>query len=288
MLAHRRMIPFVLVGVVIIAAMMLFLVFHRHREKLPADPQQRWMWEWTHRSFTPISTNVVENRKLVERFPIDFQTGLTKTQEEKLLDAVAQVLTIYRTGDWEQFRRFVQARGGNIDAKSLEGLETGTVFGTPKSELSPHDQEIFKDWKEWPPAKPWDKLQAWWTYDYYPPGTGVWSGLDLSDARIKVFQRMLPFSNSQASMQEEAREMLELSGNKQVGEMWNIPHIDYPVDKGPYTYALVYFVARYQADSHAGPYGLWFRWSPGVQNWIMERTMALYSGMRANNVNLQF
>ena len=287
-MGRKQLLSWGLVGVVVVGAFVLFLVFHRHREKLPADPQQRWMWEWTHRSFTPISTNVVENRKLVERFPIDFQTGLTKTQEEKLLDAVAQVLTIYRTGNFDLFRRFLQVRHARVDTKLFKWMDRDSVFGVSKDKLSPHDQEIFKDWKEWPPKKPWDRFRAIWVRQYYPPGTGVWSGLDLSDARIKVFQRMLPFSNSQASMQEEAREMLELSGNKQVGEMWNIPHIDYPVDKGPYTYALVYFVARYQADSHAGPYGLWFRWSPGVQNWIMERTMALYSGMRANNVNLQF
>lgn len=278
-----------LLGIAVVVVLVLFFVFHRHREQLPTDPQQRWMWEWTHRSFTPISTDMAENRKLVERFPIDFRTSLTKEQEEKLLDTVALMLTIYRTGNFDLYRKYLEDRGAKVEEKLFQWMATDPVYGVPKSRLSPQDQEIFKDWKVWPPQTPWDQLRATWVKQYYPPGTGVWSGLDLSDAKIKVFQRVLEFSNDQPSMQEEAREMLELSGNKQVGELWGYSNISFPQDESsPIPYALVYFVAKYQNDPHAGPFGLWFRWSSRVHNWIMGPIMALYSGQRADNVQLSF
>ncbi len=275
----RRLI-LIRAGIAVGLTVLAVVLYTIYKPTPPLEPWKRPLKIWGDRQFTPIGNSDVVNLALTQQIKVNFTTVLTDDQYKKLVQTLAECLTIYKTSDWNKFQSFVQKRHGLISADGEQVLKSLRIFNVPLSELHLRYRQIFTSWRQWPPSTGWEMVRALWTSDYFHGG--YWDGIDLSDARIEVFQQVAPITG-----QEQVEQMKKMAP-LQMGWGWSRSDFTFPIDSPPYTYALVYFIIKHQAPDPAWPDFLWLYWNPTLKEWILDHVGMAYTGDKSHHGYMEF
>jgi hypothetical protein len=297
--------------VALLAMSVLYIVYH----------PRRVVWGegivnvWRTRKFTPF-TNREQIASLFDQIPVDLQTSLDEAQYKALKETVVELLDIYRITEdhlkvCERYLQFAQKRKGNFSERmkavqampsyrlslgeypmlvNLTSEQASEMIKNPEvrkkyeEEGKRYARELYRGWK-WPPQTAADVFRARW-HSYYHK-KGVWTGIDLRDAKITVFESPWGTLPMDYVMNQTRRFGNEVGGQA----LYTLPSLfDFPITstQGKNKYARVYFMAQHHDPDPPWPTYLWLRWEDSVSNWILDKSSFLYGGTRKGNSDLLF
>ena len=257
-------------------ALILYVIF----KPTPNQPWKKPLGIWAQYTFTPIGNDDAINTTLATRFQVNLQTQLPTDQYKKLIATFAELLTIYKTADWNKFMHYETERRGYISTSSESELKSTPIFNAPLASLPANYAHIFSNSPHWPPVGGREMLHAIWMASY--ADAGFWNGVALSSASINVFQTAYPITD-----QELESKMWNLS-HLQMGHGEVKSYFSYPQDTPPCKYAMIYFVNSHPKPDPSWPTILCLRWTQSVNNWILECTGSFYTGTRSDHSNIVF
>ncbi len=239
--------------------------------------------------FVPLQSREQIERVLQDRVLWIQETSINDFQKQQLIKTLADILMIYRDGDFEQFLNYLRQRRGRFDPSRMAGLRDilANLSKISPEQLRPEERQEYQrtrqifdkiapQFPQWPPKDDLSVFKAHWLLTYHD--AGVWSGIEVKTAYIRVFQTNQPINPNTALAAIQSPNRLVFYRNT-----------SFPGEQdAPCLYAEVYLVARHPTPDPYWGYYLWLRWSNAIQNWFLDLAGMTFSGNRSANTDLLF
>ncbi|MGC8784259.1 MAG: hypothetical protein ACP5RN_07725 [Armatimonadota bacterium] len=243
--------------------------------------------------FVDIESTQQVSQVIKEKFLWLNAENLSPSQRQKLVDTVADLLVVYRTGDAQQFMRYLNERKGRLDTQKLATVRQLPVFFVrqiaPPPNASPDDMreyelarnlvdKVSSQFPQWPPKSDEDVFRAYWMLHYHE--AGAMNRIAPKTAYIRIFQVDQPLDPELAASSIR-------TGSASASVFTRLTSFPGETNR-PCLYAEVKITAQHPTRDPQWAYYFWLRWDAKVHNWFLDLAGMNYSGMRTHNTELVF